>query len=391
MAMTKLRNIFPVFLTVSAAVVLSSCEKETATLPSANPSRAVGFSVYTAGMPTKGTELAREEIYGTLSPSVEGSGIGVFAFVQPNSGGYPVDFNTHKFSGPDFMCNQKVTTATPGNPSSWVYNPIKYWPTEPNDQVSFFAYAPFDDTRKWEDLNIATNKVGTVITTSVPIYDIKSEMKDVLWADPILNRKGVPAPSAVQFKFRHLLSKVSIRIGINDGFGAPCAWTDANTTMTIDKIKFSSLANSYDFTCPLPMPEDASDKWLAGSSTQDITLFRLADAVHQSDLDADSTLINTTNYNTAAYHTILKEEDGKPGFLFLAPQTFTEGVQTVTITYTVVTTDALNPSNSSTKTNTLIKNLSSILPSGLESGRAYVIRFLLNPESVSINGNVSAW
>ena len=40
---------------------------------------------------------------------------------------------------PDFMYNQEVKYEN----GSWTYRPVKYWPNDSRDYVSFFAYAPF--------------------------------------------------------------------------------------------------------------------------------------------------------------------------------------------------------------------------------------------------------
>lgn len=40
---------------------------------------------------------------------------------------------------PNFMYNQKLSYAS----AAWGYNPLKYWPNEESDYLSFFAYAPY--------------------------------------------------------------------------------------------------------------------------------------------------------------------------------------------------------------------------------------------------------
>lgn len=385
--MSLARNI--IITALGAALLLPSCQKKESPVLPVTASGAVGFSVYAGSVSTKGTEVLSNDICGASSSA----GIGVFAFMQPNVNGTAIDFNSRRFTTPDFMYNQMVGQWTDGTPGSWSwsYSPVKYWPTEMNDQVSFFAYAPYRASTSWEDLSVSTNAAGTVLTASVPVYDIKSDMQDVLWADPQLNVRA-PAPlSPVGFTFRHLLSKVSIMTGVDDGTSpaGPKAWTDPNTVISIDRIVFTSLSDSYNLSCqlnPVPTAEVWKASWKAGSATQDVTLVR------NSDFDADSSLISSAHYTGARYCRLLRKEDGKEGFLFLAPQSFTAGVQTVSVTYTVVTTDALNPSkNSSSKTNTITKDLNTILPSGLESGRAYVLKFLLSPGSVSLSGNVTGW
>jgi hypothetical protein len=43
---------------------------------------------------------------------------------------------------PDFMYNQEVKYEN----GSWTYRPVKYWPNNSTDYVSFFAYAPYEAT-----------------------------------------------------------------------------------------------------------------------------------------------------------------------------------------------------------------------------------------------------
>ncbi len=43
----------------------------------------------------------------------------------------------------DFMHNQRVTYAT-----AWTYAPVKYWPNNADEYISFFAYAPYEATPK---------------------------------------------------------------------------------------------------------------------------------------------------------------------------------------------------------------------------------------------------
>ena len=47
---------------------------------------------------------------------------------------------------PNFMCNQQVTYEPPKpgeSTGTWNYTPLKYWPAQRNDKISFFAYAPY--------------------------------------------------------------------------------------------------------------------------------------------------------------------------------------------------------------------------------------------------------
>lgn len=47
---------------------------------------------------------------------------------------------------PDFMWNQQVVFDATAN--RWNYTPVKYWPNEDGDHISFFAYAPYEPEPK---------------------------------------------------------------------------------------------------------------------------------------------------------------------------------------------------------------------------------------------------
>jgi len=78
------------------------------------------------------------------------------------------------------MFNQKVTGIGTGNETSnatdkttswsggWEYKPLKYWPNEATDKVSFFAYAPHS-TDGSNNITLFANTVGgdPVITYTV--------------------------------------------------------------------------------------------------------------------------------------------------------------------------------------------------------------------------------
>ena len=51
------------------------------------------------------------------------------------------DFRTKQWT-PDFMYNQTVTWST----DHWTYSPVKYWPNNAENTISFWAYAPADAT-----------------------------------------------------------------------------------------------------------------------------------------------------------------------------------------------------------------------------------------------------
>lgn len=66
--------------------------------------------------------------------TLQGKGFGVFACY---TGRQKYEFTT---VWSDFMYNQGVSYAA----GSWTYSPVKYWPNNADEYISFFAYAPYE-------------------------------------------------------------------------------------------------------------------------------------------------------------------------------------------------------------------------------------------------------
>jgi len=262
-------------LTVAAIAALASCQKNEGPAVELSQGPAIAFSTYTASPVTKGTIITGTSVE---DPNAELNEIGVFAFYQQNANGNPVNFNTHKFACPDYMYNQKVKNADNVN---WIYNPVKYWPNTPGDQLSFFAYAPYSADKNWEELGIATDAVGKKMTVSFPIYSVKSDMIDYLWATPQINKKnastvetgGYQVADKVTFNFKHITSQISLYIGAEKEGTAktPSIWsTDTETEITVDNIIFKGLAESMTYTYAIP--EITAEPGLSLNGKQDIVL-----------------------------------------------------------------------------------------------------------------------
>ena len=133
------------FLTIIAAVLLSvSCstddEKSSGIYqPSGDTIR---FEATTGGAFTRavtgeiGSDANLQDLTFENHPSANANprGFGVFAAYTGQ-----LKYENTTVSA-DFMYNQQVTYSS----SAWEYNPVKYWPNETNDYVSFFAYAPYE-------------------------------------------------------------------------------------------------------------------------------------------------------------------------------------------------------------------------------------------------------
>lgn len=117
--MRRLRKIL--FFIILSAWTLTSCEKDTGTETVNVP---IGFSnnVTTA---TRASDINNDNL----------TSIGVFASLT--HGNFDATVST-----PNFMYNQLVEKKN----GTWQYTPLKYWPNNDSDKISFFAYAPHNAT-----------------------------------------------------------------------------------------------------------------------------------------------------------------------------------------------------------------------------------------------------
>ena len=158
----------------------------------------IGF-VPTMASQTRGTDLTNDNL----------ANFGVFAyFTQGGS------FNSAADTGstPNFMCNQKVAKPT----GSWTYNPMKYWPANTADKLSFFAYAPYVDEMAIESSNLTLPK-NTDSGYPIFIYTVpaaEANQIDLLASIPLMNRiySNDDDNTHVNFTLKHTLTKVKFVI-----------------------------------------------------------------------------------------------------------------------------------------------------------------------------------
>ena len=112
----------------------------------------------------------------------------------------------------DFMYNQGVEWTETG--SNWDYAPLKYWPNEDDDNVSFFAYGPYEENPSGEKCIAAFQPVNELGDPYV-IYKLSQTLDkqvDLLYGVNETTQKpwfdlSKPATSTtIKFKFFHALS-----------------------------------------------------------------------------------------------------------------------------------------------------------------------------------------
>lgn len=175
-----------------------ACSPEDDTLPgnSGNPKSPEASSPAPIGFSTDASDT-RETGYG---PTVLPEAIGVYAS------------QTHgEFDGSsammNFMQNQKVEHDAEKN--TWSYKPVKFWPEEPTDKLSFFAYAPYNATGLSsfpESTTTGYPKLNYLVTGE------EASQTDLLVAPPVLNRTS----GDIKFSLKHALVKVKFGLKSNE-------------------------------------------------------------------------------------------------------------------------------------------------------------------------------
>ena len=363
-----------ILLAVAVTAMVSCDRNQRMEVIPQDAGKPIGFSAYTGTSATKGLAVENDAL-----TAVGSEGIGVFAFYQPAANGGEVNFNSRKFAAPDFMYNQQVNCKTTA--SKFEYSPLKYWPNNTGDQVSFFAYAPYKADTTWEDLGFSTDVNATKMTASFPVYNEKAAMQDYLFATPALNRSkqhvSTTATDAdlITFNFKHIMSRIAINIGaIVDKMNtnAPEAWTDPNTVISVESIEFKGIAESYDWTYTIASSTSA---WKENGEQDFLLTAKAGDFQNNT----------SASWTAAGFNTLLSEEDSKPGYLFIAPQNLTDAK--MVITYKVATTDPSSAANSSTITNVIEKEIGV----NFESGKAYTLNLLIGMKSVELSAEVTPW
>ena len=185
--------------------------------------RAVGFGTYTEQFQTRG------ELRGAIP---DGGSMGVYAYLHDNAL-WATDAENNQ---PNFMWNQQATYSA--EVDAFTYAPLKYWPNEESDKLSFIAYYPYTsespghaEEPAYPDnasgLKTLLPSSGTGLPTfSFTVKDAAASQVDLLVSDLVTDlpqsrdTEGDPGTpfndlsiyDKVTFLFHHALAKVEIRV-----------------------------------------------------------------------------------------------------------------------------------------------------------------------------------
>ena len=162
--------------------------------------------------------------------------IGVFAYFT--NGAFSEGSST-----PNFMYNQQVERQSDG---SWTYSPVKYWPGNTTDKISFFAYAPYVDEAATGGSNpsFKSSTATGFPTLAYTVPAAEADQIDLLAATPLMNQTYEGASGCVKFSMQHALTKVSF--SVKSEVGLKVTALAVNNAPATAKLTFTDSGFSWD-------------------------------------------------------------------------------------------------------------------------------------------------
>ena len=335
-------------------------------------------------------------------------GFGVFAYYNGTA-------NHDNSDTPNFMYNQHVTSI---DGSSWTYTPVKYWPNNTGDKVSFFAYAPYSTG--------GSNNITLDAVTSMRIPQITFKVNntvqsqtDLLYADqtnPTYNLIKQIIGDKITFKFQHALARIGFTVRVvTDEVPAGSKALDDNTKIYVKKVML--LKNSgNDYTGgDTPADDDkifhesgtlnlktsqavGAASWSNQTGTQALTIATGApsdngdfeECKNNSITEATTGSTKSTwgfelNSDNSTANNKLNNDDS---YMMIIPQDLnTEGFR-IYVEYDVVTKLSTNTENEVLTENKITTKDVKI---NFQSGKAYTINLQLGMTSVKVGASVEVW
>lgn len=362
-----MKKIYLMALAAMLVMSMSSCSSDDEPNGKYEPSTtAIDFGSY-----------LERDVVGRAESKPKVPDFGVFAF-------YTGQTSWQNYASKDtanFMSNQEVDVSSNSDAAgSWLctYSPVKYWPNNPGDKLSFFAYAPYDKSAKWCTSKDSCGYLAYTIPNTIKDQkDIlvcvnnsknsSNSLIDVTKSDTENNNK-------ITFNFKHALSQIGFEVAYSkDGANVEDSQED-NALDKSTKVQIKSVKIGDDDTngfykagkLNLTAPNVA---WAGTTGSQAFTL------------TSDNFAKNVADSVTGSWQELNAD------YLLVIPQDFSTTKLPVEIVYTVTTKDASLPQGESVVTNT-IKTDASV---NFEAGKAYTLRLRLGLSTITTAAKEDKW
>ena len=381
----------------TAALTFASCSQssdlaDTTNTNSETATQApIGFDTYLSKTTRAGAVGAQN------TETLKTNGFGVFAY-------YTGSANYNNSTTPNFMYNTKVSVPT--GSTAFTYSPVRYWPNNDGDKLSFFAYAPYidvaptngtakDQTTTTGITALSNNTYKSAPTVTYKLAEDMTKSVDLLWGTKMGTTNGVNTDLTrtkdnVGFTFKHTLAKFggdnscikailvtdddkdfdnTTKVTISD---ITITSSDIATTGTLDLTTGTWSGQNNDGKMTLDIPATAISKDIAEPETADKEI----DGTAAGDLTGlqPTTYTNVLKENTASYYFI-------PG---------TQPKFDVTVTYRVRTIDQSLATGVTNVEQTIVKKTIQF-PNAFEANKKYNLILSIGLNTVKFSAEVSDW
>lgn len=300
---------------------------------------------------------------------------------------------------PNFMYNQNVTYSA----SNWSYTPVKYWPNNTSDKVSFFAYAPYSAMSGDNNIQIATAETMTAPTFTFTVNNTVKNQTDLVTAAVINQSKAsnpITVSDKVKFDFEHRLARIGFKAQTDvDQVPGTANAIDAKTTITIDEVQ---LVGDFFKTGTV----DLATGVITGNGQQDALLIPSGASIPDDEKTLAAvgngfSLKSPSNFaenELNSTRSSIDELNAKDSYIMIIPQNI-DADQTVKsfkirVIYTVTTNDGKLPTGVAGSTDasghSKIQNVitSSPMTQNFEAGKAYTFNLRIGMTSVKFDAGI---
>lgn len=292
-------------------------------------------------------------------------------------------------TGSEFMKGTKVTYNE--DKAAWTYSPLKYWPNNTDDKVSFFAYGPYGNT------NIVRNTT-TVSSIDFTVQNDVRNQVDFIYNKQVdnstLNQTKPTVSEKVKFQFQHALSRIGFTVAAAvDETSVGTVKLDGNSRINVKKVALvSGDATSYTEGAAGPFYTNGTLDMLEGkwSDLDGAQSFTLAGKNHFYRTVTDKDVENSTNdIDVVQLHKFNQSQRllNDSAYVMIIPTDISEITDAKTsfkiyIEYDVITEDDDNADVSKITNKILSKNALDVT---FEAGKAYNFNLILGMTSVKFD------
>ena len=250
------------FFVAATALMVAGCSQNEVMETNPDANRAIGFGVYT-GTQTKGLVTDNSLTDGGTANGlkVASKGFGILAYQTAGN------YSTGGTKG-TFMDNVHTTwNATGGSlgGGGWEYSPLKFWPGNNTDKLSFFAYAPYS-TGGANGITL-TNATGTTDPSlAFKLQTNQKDMVDLVVSTAKKDQQQTTASGKVTFDFKHVLTRVTMKAKTDKSISSNAETKVYITGISLKhttKLAGEATINMNDATWTLPTLPGEAAKYLS--------------------------------------------------------------------------------------------------------------------------------